>query len=426
MGEVLLRAGLAALILYTMIPWVATRLLGWGVFRRGDAPQRIALTFDDGPDPAYTPQLLDVLQRHGVKATFFVLGQKAELHPGLIRRMHEEGHQIGIHNYTHLSNWLMAPWTVRRNQVDRTAAIVEAITGGRPTCYRPPWGVMNLFDFLLRKNYAIVLWSLTVRDWRRGIGAERLERRLLRKARAGAVVLLHDSGETLGADREAPAEMLKALDAAIAAWQRRGIAFARVDEMIPPAGRAGETLKRLTVRIWMLWEGCFLKLFRIVPVDGHNPLLRLRVRTYSGRRTLRLSDGEEIRKGDRVLELHLDNETLYRLGTGSVNTVHLAIQLIRGMEHLLPQIGRLVQTNPRFCDIKGLYGVSMIHRGAKQLGFTVIDLPKGINAWVAKLYLRLLLAVIHPRGRERLHIHAEKLVPKIIAISRKELIARYA
>ncbi|WJH35220.1 polysaccharide deacetylase family protein [Paenibacillus sp. CC-CFT747] len=80
-----------------------------GVIRQGGKGQ-IALTFDDGPDPVYTPRLLDLLKERGIRATFFVLGSKAEKHPDLIRRMHEEGHQIGIHNYTHLSNWLMTPW----------------------------------------------------------------------------------------------------------------------------------------------------------------------------------------------------------------------------------------------------------------------------------------------------------------------------
>lgn len=431
MRDLLFRASLIFLALYTMVPWILTRILGLGVFRRGEGQRRIALTFDDGPDPAYTPQLLDLLRRHGVTATFFVLGRKAEKHPELIRRIHGEGHQLGIHNYTHLSNWLMTPWTVRRKQVNRSADIVEAITGVRPTCYRPPWGIINLCDFRLRKDYTIVLWSLMAHDWRRSVGANRLKEFLLRKAKDGSVVLLHDSGETFGADRDAPAAMLKALDAVIDELKRRGFEFVRVDAMLPAGRRQSEPYnpgiaKRLLIRVWMVWEWCFLKLFHIEPVDTDNPLLKLRVREYSGRSPIVLSDGEEIRKGDRIVELHLDNGTLYKMGASALTSVHLAIQLIRRMEQLLPQVGKLLQTNPLYRDVKGLYGISIIHRGTRQLGFTVIDLPDGVFALATKLYLRLLLYIVHPKGKDRLKTNAEKLVPKIIAISKKELMNRYA
>src|SRR6476646_3328751 len=98
MREKLLWGILIFLAIYMFIPWVLTRIFGIGVFRKGRVRREVALTFDDGPDPEYTPQLLDLLKKHNVKATFFVLGQKAELNPDIILRIHEEGHQIGIHN----------------------------------------------------------------------------------------------------------------------------------------------------------------------------------------------------------------------------------------------------------------------------------------------------------------------------------------
>jgi peptidoglycan/xylan/chitin deacetylase (PgdA/CDA1 family) len=110
----------------------------FGVFHKGTSKNQVAFTFDDGPHPRYTPELLDLLQDYQVKATFFVLGSQADLHPDLIRRMHREGHQIGIHNYNHTSNWLMLPWTVRRDHMERTADIIESIIGKRPDHYRPP------------------------------------------------------------------------------------------------------------------------------------------------------------------------------------------------------------------------------------------------------------------------------------------------
>ncbi|WMT41962.1 polysaccharide deacetylase family protein [Paenibacillus sp. D2_2] len=129
--------------LYMGLPFLLTRIFGWGVFRKASrkrAERHIAFTFDDGPDPRYTPKLLDLLRDRGVKATFFVLGSKAEKYPELVKRMHEEGHQIGIHNYTHMLNWIMSPRNILRKHVERSADIIQRITGERPTYYRPPWG----------------------------------------------------------------------------------------------------------------------------------------------------------------------------------------------------------------------------------------------------------------------------------------------
>ncbi|TBL75806.1 polysaccharide deacetylase family protein [Paenibacillus thalictri] len=215
--------------LYTVIPTLIVRLLGVGVFRQAAADRGILLTFDDGPDPDYTPQLLDLLQEHGIKATFFVLGRKAEQYPQLIARMHEEGHLIGLHNYVHRANGLMSPRSVRR-QLEQSADVIEHITGQRPVYYRPPWGVINMFDFMLLGRFRMVLWSIIVGDWRSRGGKGKIKRRLLSRLKDGAVIVLHDSGETLGANRDAPAHMLEALHECIDEIAARGYSFLRVDE----------------------------------------------------------------------------------------------------------------------------------------------------------------------------------------------------
>lgn len=229
------------IVFYMALPFTMTRICGIGVLRRGKPGARIALTFDDGPDPRYTPQLLDLLQEHGVKATFFVLGSKAEKYPDLVRRIYLEGHQIGIHNYTHLSNWLMTPGQVREQHVERSADIVERIVGERPVFYRPPWGIVNAGDlFSLRKSYRIVLWSVMGWDWRRSMDAERLTRRLMRNIKPGSIVLLHDSGDTAGADETAPEQMLKSLRDVLTELRLKGYQCVRVDELqgLQYAGRS--------------------------------------------------------------------------------------------------------------------------------------------------------------------------------------------
>ncbi len=139
------------LTIYAIIPTLLIRIFGFGVFRKGKNSPGIALTFDDGPDLEFTPRLLDLLARYKIRATFFVLGSKAERLPEIIQRMHNEGHLIGVHNYMHWSNAIMSPWKVRK-QLDHSVHIIEQIIGKRPVYYRPPWGVINLFDFLLLKK----------------------------------------------------------------------------------------------------------------------------------------------------------------------------------------------------------------------------------------------------------------------------------
>ncbi|MDF2713842.1 MAG: polysaccharide deacetylase family protein [Paenibacillus sp.] len=426
MRERLLFSFVLIAVAYTIVPWVATRIFSIGVFRRGKVSNQVALTFDDGPDPVYTPLLLDLLRKHEAKATFFVLGSKAERHAGLIERIHQEGHQIGIHNYSHKSNWFQFPWNVRRKQADRSANIVASITGSKPIFYRPPWGILNLFDLMTLKPYTVVLWSVMPKDWRSRIGKTKLKIRLMNGIKEGAIVLLHDSGETFGADRDAPAHMLNALDEVLTSMRQRGLKPVRVDELMDSSTeRRLGMFKRLLVNVWMTWERCFVKLFRLKAVDRSDPLLKLRVREYLGKQPILLPDGEQIRKGDLVAEMHLDNYSLYKLGLDARSSVQLATQLIRRTRTLMPEISRLLLTDPLYQNVKGLYGITMIHRGSKQLGFAVFDLPEGLFARATRIYLKFLLYVVHPNGKKRLKEKTDLLEPKIVAISKNELKIRY-
>ncbi|OPH53477.1 polysaccharide deacetylase [Paenibacillus ferrarius] len=233
MIRMLMILSMDVMILYMIVPFILTRICGWGVLSKGKAAKGIAFTFDDGPHPNYTPEVLDLLKEQGVKGTFFVLGSKAEKYPELIQRMHREGHQIGIHNYVHISNWLLFPWTNRREQADRTADIVERITGERPIFYRPPWGLLNLGDLLvMRKSYRIVLWSVMVGDWKPAVSVEQLKRALLKRIKPGSIIVLHDSGDTLGADEEAPRHMITGLKEVLQEIRSKGLDCLRADELL--------------------------------------------------------------------------------------------------------------------------------------------------------------------------------------------------
>lgn len=222
--------GLLLLLLYTIIPFLLSRWLGIGVFRKSTKRELLALTFDDGPDPVYTNELLDLLKEYQVKASFFVVGTRAKQYPDIIRRMHLEGHAIGIHNEIHRSNWLMSPWKVKEG-INNTADSIENITGSRPMLYRPPWGLLNFFDYFHHNRLQIVLWSVMVGDWRSRGGEQKIIDRLRAQVQPGSVIVLHDCGVTWRADQDAPNYMIAALRQLLKEWREQGYFFARIDEM---------------------------------------------------------------------------------------------------------------------------------------------------------------------------------------------------
>ncbi|MCI1694077.1 polysaccharide deacetylase family protein [Aneurinibacillus aneurinilyticus] len=234
MGKLLAGVLIFFIMLYAVVPEIATRIIGVGALRKGRLRKEIALTFDDGPDPYYTPRLLDLLKKHNIKATFFIVGAKAEKHPDIIKRIQREGHLIGIHNYVHRANWFMNPWRLWQ-QIHYSADVIEQITGQRPVHYRPPWGLFTIFDFILGQKFSFVLWSVMVGDWRSRIGRDALRKKILTQLHDGCVIVLHDSGETFGADRDAPMHMLEALEDVLQAISKQPYKFVLIDEIMKHA-----------------------------------------------------------------------------------------------------------------------------------------------------------------------------------------------
>jgi peptidoglycan/xylan/chitin deacetylase (PgdA/CDA1 family) len=411
---------------YAFIPGIISRIFGYRVFRKGTGSQEFALTFDDGPDPRFTPQVLELLRQYDAKATFFVVGSHAELYPDLIRSIHAEGHLIGIHNYVHKTNWLMRPSTVRK-QIQRTDDIIYSITGEHSTYYRPPWGIVNLFDFSKRRHVQIVLWSAMFGDWREKQGAERLTEKMLSRLNPGEVMLLHDSGATLGADPDAPGLMLIALERTLEEAKRRGLRSIRVDQMIKTAEKSSIQQisfgKRLIVGLWLGWEQLFQFMFKLRTLSPAEPFLHYRLRKYQGQ-PITMEDGTTLNKGDKVIELHVDNKELFELGMHSRSSAQLAIRMIRRMEKDMPVLAEEIARDEALQEAKALYGVSMINRGPEKFGFTVMDMPDNLFARSSKIYLSLLLSVIHPAGGARLKERTEVLVPKLILMPVSELLKR--
>lgn len=222
-------AALIIFISYTALPTVLIRLLNWGIVKDIAQPHSIALTFDDGPDPRYTARLLDVLKKHEAKAAFFVVGEKAAKHPLLLKRMQAEGHTIGIHHYRHISSWILSPGSLKK-QLEQTKQVIEETINEEVFFYRPPWGHFNLFTLWIARNYKIIMWSGIFKDWKIKHIRNTLSESLAKETVPGRIFLLHDSGETPGADSSAPEHMILHLDEYLQQAALKGIRFISLKE----------------------------------------------------------------------------------------------------------------------------------------------------------------------------------------------------
>jgi peptidoglycan/xylan/chitin deacetylase (PgdA/CDA1 family) len=164
------------------------------LFNGNTSLPEIALTFDDGPNPYYTPLILDILKKYNVKATFFCIGRQVAAYPTLVKQEYMAGHLIGNHSWSHPDMALLAPANINLQLVSTSNAIQEA-TGVRPIYFRPPYGIMSVP--VLTQAYHLglttVIWNDEARDWQLP-GMNVIVERILGLARNGAIVLLHDGG----------------------------------------------------------------------------------------------------------------------------------------------------------------------------------------------------------------------------------------
>ena len=151
------------------------------------------LTFDDGPDPRWTPQVLDVLARHHVAATFFIVGKRADAYPSLVRRIVAQGHTVANHTYTHVDLRTVSEQRFH-DEVDRTQ---RALGPDGRRCLRPPYGSTDqrVRDWTADAGYHLQLWTTDTGDYTLP-GAEVIADRIVAGAHDGAVILLHDAGGT--------------------------------------------------------------------------------------------------------------------------------------------------------------------------------------------------------------------------------------
>lgn len=182
----------------------------------------LALTFDDGPNPELTPQVLRLLAQYKAHATFFVVGGTAKQYPQLLKQIAAGGHAIGLHSYTHPSK--TSP-TQAVTEIAKTAAVVRQVTGHSPTLFRPPYGITNgnLCQQAVREKYTVVLWTISSAD-SNPIPAETIAHNIIHTPNPGDIVLMHDGAGHTATVKALP-QVLKELSAA-------GFKFVTIPELL--------------------------------------------------------------------------------------------------------------------------------------------------------------------------------------------------
>ncbi len=249
------RRGLLALVALAALTFAAyevaespgSQLFGKTVVSGPKDERVVALTYDDGPNPPYTAQILDVLQREGVHATFFVVGQAVQAYPSVVRREADEGNAVGNHTWSHGHLVLYDPKSLRET-LERTDRAIYAATGRHTRIMRPPYGGRDWFvlDQVRKLGYTPVMWSVPLpNDWEYP-PAPLIAARVLRYVGDGSIIDLHDGnrGIVCAAHPKVSAHVcdrsrdVEATRLIVESLKRRGYRFVTIPELLEMEGRS--------------------------------------------------------------------------------------------------------------------------------------------------------------------------------------------
>lgn len=200
------------------------------IIKKGNKNEKvIALTFDDGPDEVFTPQVLDILKKYNVKATFFLIGEKVPYNKKIVKREKEEGHEIGNHTFTHI-NASKKTYEEIEEEITKTQEAIKDVTGEYPTLFRPPYRALSrdLCKIVKEKNMNIVLWSnIDVRDWSNP-GVNNMVNTIESKVENGNIIILHDYNTV----RNNKSQTIQALEIVIPKLKEEGYKFVTISELM--------------------------------------------------------------------------------------------------------------------------------------------------------------------------------------------------
>lgn len=398
-------------LVYTVIPDLFLHRLGIGSSKRHYGPG-VAITIDDGPDPNYTPQILDILEAYNVKATFFLVGQKAQRFPDLVQQIIEKGHKIGAHSQYHRLSWRLTPWETWREWQENIKTL-ESITGKEIEWIRPPWGTFNLalWCWSLKHKKKAVLWNAHGKDWQSQRTAEEVASRITKGIQPGSIILLHDSGGEVGA----PQNTIKALNIIC----QEVIKECKLP-ILPLGFPEWSRLRRITFVLWEKWEHVYAKLFCVKRINSTN-LFRLTKKRYQGPDLYDSSGNLLATVGDPIAEIHFDS---IRFQFQETDTQKIGLRALSQVKESLPVLAQYIAESPEYQDTKVLLGLTMLNRGVRRLGFEVQELP---STWLNRkkgALQKILITVYHPLGIE----HNKKRLgnePKIVWISKQKLLENW-
>lgn len=219
---------LSFVLAYALLPNLYFREFSNKVIKKTATKDKIImLTFDDGPDPRYTPEILNILKKNGVKGNFFVLAEKAMENPKLIERIVSEGHYIGLHYIKHYNQILRLPNQTKKDFSDSVKIMGKL--GVKIRYFRPPWGMFNpvTVHYAKSNNLRVILWSLHAMDWSRWVTVDYIKNKIINKVRPGDIILLHDGR---GA-KDAPRKTISALETVLPILKEKGYRFALAKDM---------------------------------------------------------------------------------------------------------------------------------------------------------------------------------------------------
>jgi peptidoglycan/xylan/chitin deacetylase (PgdA/CDA1 family) len=202
------------------------------IYRVKSAGKKIALTFDDGPSPKWTPLILDELKKCGIKATFFMVGYHARLYPDVARRVAREGHTIGNHGYAHSVMFYYTPAEIEE-EIKYTEHVIREITGVNTKLFRPPkaWLRHSLKETIKSLGYKVVLWSLNSKDWVR-FDHKQIVKFIAERVHNGDILLFHDSGNVFSKEGGDRTQTVRAIPLLVKTLKEKGYEFVSAEELI--------------------------------------------------------------------------------------------------------------------------------------------------------------------------------------------------